>query len=64
MKTIVKLMGIALAIGVCTTAMTGCERKEGPAEKAGKAIDQGLDKAGQKIENAGESVQNAAEGSK
>ncbi|MBD3814970.1 MAG: hypothetical protein IE913_00605, partial [Halothiobacillus sp.] len=49
MKTIVKLIGIALAIGVCATAMTGCERKEGPAEKAGKAVDQGLDKAGQKI---------------
>lgn len=64
MKTIVKLIGIALAIGVCATAMTGCERKEGLAEKAGKAVDQGLDKAGQKIENAGESVQKAAEGSK
>jgi hypothetical protein len=34
----------------------GCERKEGPAEKAGKELDQGLEKAGEQMEEAGDKI--------
>lgn len=49
----------ALAASVLLAALTGCQ-KEGPAEQAGKEVDQAIDKAGQKIENAGEKIQDAA----
>ena len=39
-------------------ALTACH--EGPAEKAGRNIDQAADKAGRSIEKAGEKVRDAA----
>ena len=39
----------------------GCEKHEGPAEKAGKDIDHGLEKAGEKIEEAGEKLKDKAD---
>ena len=33
------------------TALTACER-EGPAERAGEAVDRAVERAGDKIENA------------
>ena len=53
---------LAAAIAVAGFAIAGCEKKEGPMERAGKSVDKALDKAGQKIENAGEKVQDAAKG--
>ncbi|MFC7288918.1 hypothetical protein ACFQPC_12785 [Herminiimonas glaciei] len=40
-------------------ALAGCH-KEGPAEKAGKEVDQTMNKAGQQIEKAGEKIENTA----
>ena len=40
--------------------LTGCQKPEGPAQKAGKAIDQGAAKAGEQIQKAGDSLENAA----
>jgi len=40
----------------------GCEKQEGPAEKAGKEIDQGLDKVGQQMEKAGDKLKDKADG--
>jgi hypothetical protein len=40
--------------------LTGCERNEGPAEKAGAKIDHAVDQAGEKIEDAGEKIQHEA----
>jgi hypothetical protein len=40
----------------------GCEKKEGPAEQAGKSIDQGLEKAGEKMEDAGDKMKDKAKG--
>ena len=34
----------------------GCEKHEGPAEKAGKEFDKGLDKTGHEMEKAGEKL--------
>ena len=42
-------------------AVTGCESKEGPAERAGKQIDQATEQAGdtidQAVEKAGEKIE-------
>lgn len=43
-------------------ALSGCDRNEGPVEKAGKQVDQAAEQAGEKIEEAGENIQDAAEG--
>ena len=51
---------LAMAAGAMILVLGGCPRKEGPAERAGKAVDTAVDKAGQKIEKAGEAVQDAA----
>ncbi len=40
----------------------GCEKKEGPAEQAGKQIDKGLGQIGDQMKDAGEKVKNKAEG--
>ena len=53
-----------LAIGILTVGLSACEKKEGPAERAGKEIDKTLEKAGQQIEKAGERIQDAAKDAK
>jgi predicted small lipoprotein YifL len=40
-------------------ALAACER-EGPAEKAGRALDQAVDQAGRNVENAGKDIRDAA----
>lgn len=50
-------------IGVALLAtLWACQPKEGPAEQAGKSLDQAAEKAGQTIESAGEKIQDAAKG--
>ncbi len=41
--------------------LPACER-EGPAERAGKSVDNAVDTAGEKIERAGEKIQDTASG--
>lgn len=61
---------VVLALGALVAVVSGCQKKEGPAERAGKEIDkaaektgQGIDKAlgtvGEKMEKAGEKVKDA-----
>jgi hypothetical protein len=57
-------VGAALVMGVMLAALSGCQKQEGPAEQAGKAVDKTVEKAGQQIEKAGESIQDAAKGDK
>lgn len=45
----------ALSVMLLTT-LYGCQ-KEGPAERAGKKIDNAAETTGEKIENAGEKIQ-------
>ena len=54
---------MTLAMSALLLALSGCQ-KEGPAEQAGKAVDQTVEKAGQQIEKAGDSIQEAAKGDK
>jgi hypothetical protein len=61
----------ALVSGALVAGLFGCQKKEGPAERAGKEIDKAVEKtdqqinkavgkAGEKIEKAGEKMQDAA----
>lgn len=50
----------ALAAGLLLAGLAGCQKEEGPAERAGKAFDNAVQEAGKKIEKAGEKIQDAA----
>lgn len=51
--------GYGALIAAMTLAMlSGCY-KPGPAEKAGKAVDNALDNAGRQIEKAGDNIKDA-----
>ena len=47
---------VALALGMLVAGLSGCRKKEGPAERAGKEIDKAAEKAGEKIEKAGAKI--------
>jgi hypothetical protein len=53
-----------LAVSAMMVALAGCQKQEGPAERAGKDADKAVEKVGQQIEKAGESIQDAAKGEK
>lgn len=57
-----KYFGAALVISAFAFTLPGCQKQEGPAEQAGKKLDNALDQTGQKIEDAGENIQDAADG--
>lgn len=54
----------AITIGLLITGLSACQKEEGPAERAGKAMDNAVKKTGEKIEKAGEKIQEAAEEAK
>jgi len=64
MQSIGRSVIAALAMSALVVGLAACEKKEGPAERAGKDIDKALDKAGQQLEKAGEKMQDAATGNK
>ena len=53
-----------LAMGALLAVLAGCEKQEGPAERAGKEADKAVEKVGQQIEKVGENIQDAAKGEK
>ena len=55
---------VVLAAGILVVALSGCQKEEGPAERAGKAMDKAVESAGQQIEKAGEKIQDAARDAK
>lgn len=57
-----KPMHTLLLAGIAATSLTlaACE-KEGPAERAGKAIDQSAEQIGEKVENAADKAGEALE---
>ena len=57
-----KTLGAALLISALLVALSGCEKQEGPMEKAGESIDNATESVGEHIENAGEAIQDAATG--
>jgi len=56
---IVLAAALVVLLGACNRNESG-----GPGEKAGKAVDRALDKAGQSIEKAGRDLQDASKGKK
>jgi predicted small secreted protein len=50
----------SLAAIAIVVALAGCQKEEGPAERAGKEIDKAVEKVGQQIEKAGEKIQETA----
>lgn len=40
--------------------LSGCQKKEGPAERFGKEIDKTVEKAGQQMEKAGDKIDDTA----
>jgi len=63
MLKLVKIVGATLAMTALLIALPGCQ-KEGPAEIAGKQMDQAVEQAGAQIEKAGDKIQDAAQGDK
>jgi len=70
-----KFVATSLALVMVTATFAACERKEGPAERAGKKVgesvgeagrkvDDAVDEAGKKIERAGEKIQDASRDAK
>ncbi len=59
-----KSFSAALFVGALLAALAGCQKQEGPAERAGKEADKAVEKVGQQIEKAGDSIQDAAKGNK
>jgi hypothetical protein len=53
-----------LAISVLLLGLTSCEKKEGPAERAGKEVDKAVQSAGQQVEKVGQQIQDAAKDAK
>ena len=51
-------------VATLSLAMAACQPHEGPAERAGKSVDNAAEKAGQKIENAGDKIQDKANDAK
>jgi PBP1b-binding outer membrane lipoprotein LpoB len=54
-------IGSAVVMTALLAVLSGCQKQEGPAEKAGEKIDQTTEKIGEKVEKAGEKIQDAAE---
>ena len=65
MQKIVRSFIVALMLGSLFAGLSGCKKKEGPAERAGKEIDKAAEKAGQQIDKAldktGEKLEKAGE---
>ena len=63
MKSVTTL-GAALIMSAMLVALSGCEKQEGPMEKAGKRVDNATESIGEHVEDAGEAIQDAAQGNK
>lgn len=54
----------ACATIILLAGLSACQKPEGPAERAGKSIDETTQKAGQEIQKAGEQIQDTANDAK
>jgi hypothetical protein len=52
------MVGLTLAAAV---SMAACQRAEGPAERAGKSIDNAAETAGKQLEKAGDKIKETTE---
>jgi hypothetical protein len=61
MKKIYRIAITAMAVTVLLMGLSGC-RRAGPAERAGKKIDQTVEKGGQQVEKAVKEIQDEGKG--
>ncbi len=54
----------SLAMSILIVGLPACEKKEGPAERAGKQIDKAVESAGKEVEKAGQKIQDEAKDAK
>jgi hypothetical protein len=59
-----RTLSTALIMTALLAALFGCQKQEGPAEKAGRQVDKAVESVGQQIEKAGDAIQDAAKGDK
>jgi hypothetical protein len=57
--SISKKLLFTLWVGVVVIGLVGC-KQEGPAERAGKTIDEAVEKTGEQIEKAAEKIKESA----
>lgn len=50
----------AFAAALLASTLAACER-EGPAERAGESVDEGVERAGEEMERAGEGMERSME---
>jgi hypothetical protein len=58
------LAAAGLVISILVIGLSACEKKEGPAERAGKALDKTVESAGQQLEKTGQDIQDAVKDAK
>ena len=64
MAKIRSIAAVGLMAGILVVGLSACQKKEGPAERAGKEIDKSVEKVGQSIEKAGQQLQDATKDAK
>ncbi len=60
MKKIIKNVFTVLMLGILIAGVFGCEKNQGPMERAGEKIDKATEKAGDSIKKTGEKIKDAA----
>jgi len=55
---------IYVFVATCSVAMAACQPHEGPAERAGKQIDNTAEKVGDQVDRAADKAKDAAEDAK
>ncbi len=64
MKICRNLVIVFCVVALSVFAFAGCKKKEGPAEKAGKKVDQAVETAKEATKDAGKKVDQAVEAAK
>jgi hypothetical protein len=64
MKNSQRSFSSIVLLGALLVALVGCQKQEGPVEKAGKEVDKATEKVGNKIEQAGDNIKDAVKGDK
>ena len=64
MMKLAKSVSAAVVMSALLAALSGCQKQEGPAERAGKEVDKATEKVGEQVEKAGEAIKDAAQGDK
>ena len=60
MKNYRNIVISSVAASLLVVGLSACEKKEGPVERAGKAVDKTIESAGQQLEKAGQEIKDAA----